>query len=200
MNITITAINSKQLKRHPCLDNQTETSLIKRDSENFGANKVRKYKTNYIRIQLTSWTWGLRNAAAIEDIFLCWNHRLNSDFDLSVVNWWSLQFPKIPSPIYAKIRGPSNLRENHTLSCLILTSTWMKKRMDMQREINYYMHYSEMLDSCQESLTGSSARSRGNKDQSGLLYRLHYREYWSPPSAGHQFMAIRGLLFDTGWG
>ena len=39
-----------------------------------------------------------------------------------------------------------------------------------------YALYSEVLDSCQESLTGSSARSRGNKDQSGRSYQLHYRE------------------------
>ena len=60
------------------------------------------------------------------------------------------------------------------------------------------MHYSEVLDSCQKSLTGSSTRSRGKKDQSGLSYRLHYRETWSPPSTGLQFRAIRGLLVDAG--
>ena len=48
--------------------------------------------------------------------------------------------------------------------------SWMKKRMDMELKINYYMRYIVVLDSCQESLTGSSARSRGNKDQSGLSY------------------------------
>ena len=68
----------------------------------------------------------------------------------------------------------------------------------MKLEINYYMRYSEVLDSCQESLTGSTVRSRGNKDQSGLLYQLHNRCTGSPPSAGHQFWAIRGLLVDAG--
>ena len=33
--------------------------------------------------------------------------------------------------------------------------------------------------------SGISVRSRGNKDQSGLLYKLHYRETWPPSSAGH---------------
>ena len=32
--------------------------------------------------------------------------------------------------------------------------------------------------------SGISARSRGNRDQPGLSYRLHYRETWSSPSAG----------------
>ena len=74
--------------------------------------------------------------------------------------------------------------EVHQALALNLVEPWIKKRMDMKRKINYYMHYSEMLDSCQESLTGSSARSRGNKDQSGLSHRLHYRETLSPPPAG----------------
>ena len=47
---------------------------------------------------------------------------------------------------------------------------------------------------------GSSVRSRGNKDQSGLSYRLHYRDTLSPPSAGHAQNPKFGLLVDTGGG
>ena len=77
----------------------------------------------------------------------------------------------------------------------VYVSSWMKKRMDMWRETNYYMPYSEELDSCQEyQVYGMSARSRGNKVQSGLSYRLHYREPLSPPSAGDAQSTNFGLL------
>ena len=41
---------------------------------------------------------------------------------------------------------------------------------------------------------GISARSRGNKDQSGLSHRLHYRETLSPPPAGGAQSTNFGLL------
>ena len=48
--------------------------------------------------------------------------------------------------------------------------------------------------------TGISVRSRQNKDQSGLLYHLHYRDTWSPASTEHAQSTNFGLLVDTGWG
>ena len=51
-------------------------------------------------------------------------------------------------------------------------------------ETDYYMPFSYMLDSCQEYQIRISARSRGNKDQSGLSHWLHYKETLSPPPAG----------------
>ena len=43
-----------------------------------------------------------------------------------------------------------------------------------------------------------SLRSRGNKDQSGLSYPLHYRETLSSPSAGLAQSTNFGLLVDFG--
>ena len=51
------------------------------------------------------------------------------------------------------------------------------------------MRYSEVLDSRQESLTGSSARSRGNKDQSGLSYYYITEK----PDLHHQLVTDLGL-------
>ena len=48
------------------------------------------------------------------------------------------------------------------------------------------------------NISGISARSRGNKDQSGLSYRLHYRDTLSPPSAGQAQSNTFTLLVDTG--
>ena len=46
---------------------------------------------------------------------------------------------------------------------------------------------------------GISVRSRGNKDQSGLSYWLHYRETLSPPSAGDAQSTNFGLLAAICW-
>ena len=56
------------------------------------------------------------------------------------------------------------------------------------------MPYSYMLDSCQEYQIRIIARSLGNKDQSGLSHRLHYRETLSPPPAGGAQSTNSGLL------
>ena len=51
----------------------------------------------------------------------------------------------------------------------------MKERMDVQGETNYYIRYSEGLGTTGVSDLAISVKARGNKDQSGLSYHLHYK-------------------------
>ena len=67
------------------------------------------------------------------------------------------------------------------------------------------MRYSEGLDTTGVSDLAISVRSRGNKDQSGLSYHLHYRETCAPPLSEHVQSTTFGLLLEaslyrlTGW-
>ena len=56
-----------------------------------------------------------------------------------------------------------------------------------------------MLDSCHEYQIRISVRTSGNKDQSGLSHRLHYRETFSPPPAGGAQRTNSGLLAAISW-
>ena len=77
----------------------------------------------------------------------------------------------------------------------------MKKRTDMLREINNYIcAIVKSWTHARSHRFGISVMSRGNKDESGLSYRVHYRETWSPPTAGHAQSTNFGILVDTDWG
>ena len=71
--------------------------------------------------------------------------------------------------------------------------------------IYYYMCYREGLDTTGVSDLAISARARGNKDESGLSYHLHYRETCAPASSELAQSTTFGLLVEaslfslTGW-
>ena len=67
----------------------------------------------------------------------------------------------------------------------------MNKRVDMLRETNYYMRYSEDLAILE---SGLSVMSLGDKDQYELSYCLYYRERCAPTCTEHNFWAIRRSL------
>ena len=72
--------------------------------------------------------------------------------------------------------------------------------MDKKRETNYYMCYSEWLDTTGASDMAISVRSQGNKDQSGFSYHLYYRETCLPASSEHVQSAANWLrLACSGW-
>ena len=78
----------------------------------------------------------------------------------------------------------------------------MNKRMDMQRETNYHMGYSEDL-----AIPGVSnpvdaqiwCAVLADKDQWGLSYLLYYRGSCTPTCAEHNFWAIRPQPGCLGW-
>ena len=59
------------------------------------------------------------------------------------------------------------------------------------------MHYSEGLDPTGVSDLAISVRSRGNMDQSGLSYHLHYIEACAPASVGHAQSTTVGILVEA---
>ena len=60
---------------------------------------------------------------------------------------------------------------------------WMKKRMDMYRETNYYMPYSEKLNSCQEYKIWHQRKVMWEQGPIRALVSITLQKILSPPSA-----------------